>query len=321
MSQPLVTAMTGVTISTAEPNELIEILTQLMDWELCCDGEINAAQETLWGIDPGSAGDRYGIYRSRGANRGMIRVVGGIERERSRPIGCRWSGVEILVTADFEDLYRSFDAHKHFKMIKAPLEADFSEVGANIHLAFYGRAPGGTHLMFTMAVTAARDYDFPTADARVGHIFDVPLVSDNFARSLGFYRDQLGMVPLLEDMLTEGIWHEAWDLPVGTPVDLAIIKGDAPDFGLGGIELQGYDAAFIDPILAQPNRFDGGSCLTSYTTTDINAVYQAVVNSPDATLLSEPQTYSPAPYHGASAFCFQGPGGERVEICETLWRT
>ncbi|MEE8306383.1 MAG: hypothetical protein V3R81_03905 [Gammaproteobacteria bacterium] len=319
-TRPLVTAMTGVTISTTEPAQLNEILTDLMDWELCCEGDIDKDQERLWGIETGSAGNSYAVYRSRGATRGMIRVVGGIERERTRPIGCRWSGVEIVVTADLEGLYRSFDAHKHFKMIKAPLEADFSDVGANIHQAFYGRAPGGTHLMFTMAVTAARDYDFPTADARVGHIFDVPLVSDDFARSLGFYRDQLGMVPLLEDVLTEGIWHEAWDLPLGTRVDLAIIKGDAPDFGLGGIELQGYDGSFIDPIPVQTHRFDGGSCLTSYTSSDINATFNAIADSPDATVLSEPRAYAGAPYNGTSAFCFLGPGGERVEICENLWQ-
>ena len=205
-----------------------------------------------------------------------------------------------------QGLFRSFDGHEHFKTIKAPLEADFSDVGANIHQAFYGRAPGGTHLMYTMAVTAARDYAFPTADARVGHIFDVPLVSDNFERSLGFYRDQLGMVPLLEDVLTEGIWHEAWDLPVGSRVDLAIIKGDAPDFGLGGIELQGYDASFIDPIPAQPNRFDGGSCLVTYTTKDIAATFDAVVNSSDVTVLSEPRPHAARPLQRGKGFLFPG---------------
>jgi catechol 2,3-dioxygenase-like lactoylglutathione lyase family enzyme len=251
----------------------------------------------------------------------MIRVVGGIERVRTHPIGTRWSGVEIVVTEDLRGLYLAFDAHPDFRMIKAPLEADFSDVGANIHQAFYGRAPGGTHLMFTMAVTEARDYDFPTADARVGHIFDVPLVSDNFDRSLGFYRDQLGMVPLLEDVLTEGIWHDAWDLPIGTQVDLAIIKGDAPDFGLGGIELQGYESSFIDPIAPQANRFDGGACLTTYTAKDLAATFEAVADSTEATVLSEPRPYAAAPYDGKRAFSFLGPGGERVEICEELWQS
>ena len=72
-TRPLVTAMAGVTISTAEPDHLCELLTDLTDWELLCEGAIDKDQEQLWGIDAGSAGNHYGIYCSRGATRGMIR--------------------------------------------------------------------------------------------------------------------------------------------------------------------------------------------------------------------------------------------------------
>jgi len=50
--------------------------------------------------------------------------------------------------------------------------------------------------------------------------------------------------------------HELFGLPRGAHVALDILKGDAPGTGLGGIELQGYDAALIDPEPAVPDRFD-----------------------------------------------------------------
>ena len=317
--RPAVKAMTGVTIACEAPERLEDILRGPMGWELCCEGEIEPHTESLWGIEAGSAGQHFAVYRSKGASRGMIRVVAGMERQRSRPIGTRWSGVEIVVTRDLNRLYDRLHDHDHFTMIKAPLDADFSDVGASIHQAFYGRGPGGTHLMFTMLVSAPDGYDFPTAEAPVGHVFDVPLVSANFEQSVRFYRDRLGMIPTLTDVLTDGIWHDAWDLPAGTRVDLMILKGDAPKFGLGGIELQGYDQSIIDPISMVANRFDGGSCLTTYTSTDIEATYSAVISSPDATVLSDIRCYQDPPYNGGRAFCFLGPGGERLEICETLW--
>ena len=320
MSKPLVTAMVGMTIGTTEPDGLIELLNDVMGWEKFREGAVDSALERLWGIEAGSAGESFAIYRSPGADRGMIRVISGRERERTRPMGIRWSGVEIVVMEDLDGLHAELESRPQFTTIREPTQADFEGVGANIHRFCHGRAPGGTHLMYTMEVTAPTgDYDFPSAEARVGHIFDIPLVTDDYARAFGFYRDELGMVPMLEDRLEGGLWHYAWSLPEGAVVDLSILKGDAPNFGLGGIELQGYDSRFIDPIPVVDGQFDGGACLATYTTRDIDAIYDVVSESANATVISEPQSHDGAPYGGGRAFCFAGPGGERFEICESPW--
>ena len=55
-----------------------------------------------------------------------------------------------------------------------------------------------------------------------------------------------------------------------------------PGTGLGGIELTGYEADLIDPEPAIVDQFDGGTCMVSYTTPDIEAAFRAVARDPRA---------------------------------------
>lgn len=320
MDRPLVTALVGVTIACPEPRRLAEFLIADGGWEVLTEGPIEPALETLWGIAPDSAGARAAIVRSPGADRGMVRIVTGPERlPPAGRMGTRWSGIEIVVMKDIEGLHASLAADPAHRVIHGLKDADFTDVGANIHRFFICRPPGGTHIIYTQAVTKARDYEFPAAGSRIGHIFDVHLVSREFARSRKFYRETLGMIAVLEDKFDRGMWHDTWKLPDGRHVDLDIIKGDAEGFGLGGIEMQGYDNDLIDPLPAVADRFDGGSCMATFSTRDIDAAYRAVAASGAATILSKPMPIRAAPYRGAKAFCFAGPGGERVEIVERAW--
>jgi catechol 2,3-dioxygenase-like lactoylglutathione lyase family enzyme len=318
MHKPLVIAMTCMTMSTPDPENLIAFMTDGMGWEIRAAGPIDPAMEAAWGVAPGSAGDRFTLLASPGANRGMIRVVRGPARFPSRQIGARWSGVEIVVMRDIDELCDRLCADPTFKLTKPPENADFSDVGANIHRFFHGRPSCGTHFMFTMAITQPREYAFPAAEADVGHIFSIPLVSADYGKSFGFYKDMLGMIPMLEDHLEGGLWHSTWELPEGLPVELSILKGDAPGLGFGGIELQGYDSSVIDPAPLDPARLDGGSCMGTFTAPDIELVHRTLMANPDATVLSEPKPIPAAPYNGARVFAFLGPGGERIEICEAF---
>jgi catechol 2,3-dioxygenase-like lactoylglutathione lyase family enzyme len=318
MDKPLVTAMTCMTIATPDPDNLAAFMTDGMGWEIRAAGPIDPAMETAWGIEPGSAGEDFTLFASPGANRGMIRVVRGPARFPSRQIGARWSGVEIVVMRDIDGLCERLCADPSFTLTKPPENADFSDVGANIHRFFHGRPSCGTHFMFTMAITQPREYPFPAAEADVGHIFSIPLVSADYGRSFSFYKDTLGMIPMLEDHLEGGLWHSTWGLPEGLAVELSILKGDAPGLGHGGIELQGYESSVIDPAPLVPGHFDGGSCMGTYTTADIELLHRTVSASPDARVLSTPAPIAAAPYHGARVFAFQGPGGERIEICEAF---
>lgn len=317
MSRPLVASMACVTLSCPDPDSLIRLMTDVWEWEVFSDETIGAEQEALWGVASSSAGTRSTVLRSRGSDRGMIRVVKGVDRKRTSPMSTRWSGIEIVVTDDLEGLCKALTAHPDFDMVKPVNEADFTHAGANVHTFFHGRTTGLTHMMFTMAVTQPETYAFPDSPNTVGHIFDVHLDVDNSGPSRDFYQTTLGMEMVFDDMLTEGLFYDTWNLdPATPPVRMSIFKGDAPGFGLGGIEMRSFDRATMDQAPPIRDRFDGGSCMTSFTVKDVNAVFNALSASPNASILSEPRKYARAPYSGGLAFCALGPEGERLEFSE-----
>ncbi|MCG8503106.1 MAG: VOC family protein [Sphingomonadales bacterium] len=313
---PLVTAMACMTVAAADPASLFKLLREGMGWEVCAEGAVDEGVSRLWGVSGAENHGPFFLLRSPGAERGMIRIVRGTDRFPERPIGARWSGVEIVVMNDIDGLYERLAAMPEFQVTRPPDNADFSDVGANIHRFFHGRASGGTHLMFTMEVTKPRDYAFPAAEAQVGHVFSIPLVSTDYATSRRFYENDLAMVSVLDDHLTGGIWHETWDLPEGTPVDLSILKGNAPGFGWGGVELQGYEPAVVDPVPWSRDRLDGGACLATFTADDIDATHRALEGSARCTCLGRPVPIDAPPYNGGRVFAAIGPNGERLEFCE-----
>ncbi|PPR78278.1 MAG: hypothetical protein CFH01_01075, partial [Alphaproteobacteria bacterium MarineAlpha2_Bin1] len=192
---PLVTVMNGVTISCPKPKEFRDFLIQIFNWELFRQGKITNEVQSHWGIDFGSTGEDWYLLRSPKSNRGMIRVIKGINRNRTRPLGTRWSGIEIVVKSGIDDLFKKISKSSFFYVLSKPTTFDFSDVGANIHRGFHGTGPGKTHLMFTMEVTKpTAGYEFPSSYAQVGHIFSVPLVSSNFTESLSFYKNEIGMI-------------------------------------------------------------------------------------------------------------------------------
>ena len=63
------------------------------------------------------------ILRSKGSNRGMIRVVKGNERIRQSPMSTRWSGIEIVVMDDLVGLCKTLQNHYDFEVVKPVLES------------------------------------------------------------------------------------------------------------------------------------------------------------------------------------------------------
>lgn len=318
MSPPLVTALQCVTIATADPRGLSALFLDDLGWEHVATVPVGTAQAQIWGLAEPPPGEAV-VLRSPGSGRGMVRVVRGAERPRSRTMATRWAGVEMVVAHDLDGLAARLDARPGFRTTVPPSDWDWTEYGSNVHRAFIGIAPGGTHLAFTMGLTQPQGREFPRAAAQVGHVFDVPLVATRFETAKRFWCGTLGMVPFLESAFTDHLWHRLWRLPPGSPARLDIYKGDAPGTGLGGIELQGYEAALVDPEPALTDRLDGGACMVTYTSRDIDAAYAAVAADPTARVLSVPTTVADAPYDGARAFAFLGPTGERAEIVERPW--
>jgi len=319
MSEPLVTALAGITIACRDPDILVSMFTDVLGWDVVSDTPLDPAVSASWGVATAPE-DRCIILAATGANRGMIRVVPGPDRIATARLRARWAGVEILVARDLDALYEKLVALPAFRSIHVPTDSDWSEYGSNIHRAFIGIGPGGTHLAFTMAVTKPLGRDFPATEAGVGYVFDVPLLTDDYARATQFYRGTLGMIAFLESRFTEKPWHDLWGIAKGSPVNLDILKGDAGGTGLGGIELQGYEPGVVDQAPARRDRLDGGTSIVTYTTGDIDRAYAAISSNPTATVLGEPTAFETAPYHGGRAFCAMGPGGERLEVCERLWR-
>lgn len=318
-SPALVTALQAVTIACHSPATLAALLSQGLGWPCLAEGALDATFERQWGIAAGSAGRRFAIHGPPGASRGLVRIVAGEERARERPLAARWAGIEMIVARDLDELHARLATRPGFATLQSPVTMDWSEFGSNQHRAFVGRGPGGTHLSFTMGLTRPVGRDFPVATAPVGHVFELPLVTSRFERARAFYRGCLGMTPILESAFDHGLWHQIWRLPEPAPVRLHILKGDAPGTGLGAIELTGYDAELIDTTPWTRDHFDGGTCMVTFTTTDIEAAFRAVAGYHDATLLSEPHRIDAPPYAGARCFAFLGPDGERVEVVAAPW--
>lgn len=318
MTRPLVTALQCMTIATAEPAALAAMFVEDLGWERLAAAPIDDRLARLWGLAATPPGEAV-VLRSPGSSRGMVRVVAGAERVRSRAMAARWAGVEMIVGHDLDALATRLTARPGFRTTVPPSDWDWTDYGSNIHRAFIGVAPGGTHLAFTMGLTQPEGREFPRAAAQVGHVFDVPLVTTRFAEARRFWTGTLGMVPFLESSFTDHLWHRLWRLPPDSPARLDIYKGDAPGTGLGGVELQGYEERLVDPQPAEAEVFDGGACMVTYTSTDLDAAHGAVAADPAARVLSAPQPVAATPYDGARAFAFLGPLGERVELVERPW--
>jgi catechol 2,3-dioxygenase-like lactoylglutathione lyase family enzyme len=313
-ARPVVTALATITIACPDPAELEELFGSVLGWHRTASGRIDAALERLWGINSGSAGAAYSLWQSGAVARGRVRLVHGSERARIRPLTPRWSGIEMIVSHDIDGLYQRLAAIPWLATMQAPVTMDWSEFGSNQHRAFILRGPGGTHLAFTMGLTRPAGREFPATQSWAGHVFELPLVTADFAAVRSFYGDLLGMQPILSSRFDRGLWHRIWKLPEPTPVSLDILKGDAPGTGLGGLELTGYPADVIDVLPAAADRFDAGTCLVTLTSERIAETYERVSGEPRARCLARPRPIDAEGYEGRQAFCFIGPAGERVEI-------
>ncbi|MEZ5501033.1 MAG: VOC family protein [Steroidobacteraceae bacterium] len=311
---PLVRTLTTITISARDPESLQHFFCTGLGWRKVAQHALDEHIAAHWGIAPGSAGSQAITLAPADTTRGQVRIVAGRERSRRRPIASRFAGIEMIVPRDLDALYEELRQLPGITVLQPPIDTDWSEFGSNLHRAFILSAHGGTHLAFTMGLTEPAGRSFPTSNARAGHVFELPLVTTRFDRARAFYVGVLGMQPVLESRFERGFWHRIWKLPEPTDVQLHILKGNAPGTGLGAIELTGYPAEVIDDDTPDAWRFDGGACMITYDTTNIDAVFDAVSASRFAEIVGRPLPLSI--WDERRAFVFRGPDGERVEIVQ-----
>ena len=310
----MISALTTVTIAAPDASLLAELFGQVLGWHCIARARIDAGLELHWGIAAGSAGAEYSLWQAGDVERGQVRLLQGGERPRLRPLTPRWAGIEMVVSRDIDGLYARLAAIPWLTTLQVPVTMDWSEFGSNQHRAFIMQGPGGTHLAFTMGLTKPVGRDFPATQAWAGHVFELPLVTPEFRAARAFYGEVLGMQPILTSSFERGLWHRIWKLPEPTAVQLDLLKGDVPGTGLGAIELTGYPAGVIDELPAAAQHFDGGTCLVTLSSDNIDALWRRVAGDTRARVVQPPQTMHGAGYDGLRTFCFTGLCDERVEV-------
>lgn len=225
---PLVTGLAAMTIACPDPPAFEDLLASVWGWEKVADGAIDDELEKLWSIEPGSAGGRYTVMRSPGMAYGMIRIVAGPERDRQRQRAARWGGIEIVVMHDLDEIYAAMAARDDCTPFGPPATYDFTHADSNIHRAVSIKLPGGTHVTMTMAVTEPKGRAFHRAQSQVGHIFEVPITTSDYARCRGFYEKTLGMIAMLETVSDDGPMHAAWKIPPARRITSTFSKATRP---------------------------------------------------------------------------------------------
>lgn len=302
---PVVRALRGVTIGVEDVDATAAALEALLGWEQSAASPLDAATERRWGIAAGSAGPRAVVVGPPGADRGLVRLVGGVPLAPSERLPSRWMGVEMVISVDTDGLAERLAA-AGYAVAQPPRTFDWSDVGSNVHRSTVVLGPGGTRFAFTRPLTQPAGRAFHQALAPVGQIFSVQLCTTDREAVRRFYGDGLGMVALLGKTFTApSFWHDFLALGDDEVASLDLYKGDAPGSGLGGVEVQTYGPQRIgrDPLAL--DRLDAGVGMVTLTAADLDAAYEAARSAPGARVLSQPL---------AGGFALLGAEGERLEV-------
>ncbi len=303
-----------LTISCKEPRSLEEILLKGLNWELYCKSNISKNLNKHIDKKRNLLDTQLKVFRSQDSKSGMIRILKGEERIRKKQRSLRWGGFEVVVMQNIDNLFYKLMKFDDFIPISPPENYDFTSVNSNIHRAFSGRLPGGTHATFTMKITEPKNRLFPKSNSEVGHIFEIPLNTSNYLKTKKFYQENLGLVKILESISNNGPLHKSWKIPFGEKYALGIFKSSGANSGLGSIEIHGCRKNFLDDEYYSESELDGGACIATFSVINIEKLHNFLSNL--KMIVSPLINIDEAPYNGNLAFTMIGPNNEKIEFVQ-----
>ena len=305
-----------LTISCSHLEDFKNIFINELGWEIFCDTPINNDLQVIYNMNNFESNKNSIILRSPESSKGMIRLINGEDRIRKKPRSFRWGGFEIVVKNNLDEIYNKLLNYKNFIPISPPQNYDFTNVQSNIHRAFSAQLPGGTHGTFTMKVTEPENRLFPNAHANVGHIFEIPLNTNNYTDTKNFYENHLGLKKILESISNDGPLHKSWNIPSGEKYSLGIFKSSGENSGNGSVEIHGCKSIYIDEDVDTKSNenLDSGACLVTFSVENIKFLHRALkMNNIEVSNIIKTDT---KPYNNSLIFTAKGPNKEMLEFVE-----
>ncbi len=314
MSKFKINSLLCLSIACNKPESLKNILLNGLGWSIFSESTIPHNIKKIINFKVNKYNEKVTILRSPNSDRGMIRILHGKERIRTKQRSLRWGGFEVVVSKNIDSLFNKLLKFDDFIPISPPENYDFTDVASNIHRAFSAKLPGGTHATFTMKLTEPKNRLFPNTDANVGHIFEIPLNTFNYEKTKEFYQEKLGLTQILESISNNGPLHKSWKIPVGEKYSIGIFKSSGSNSGLGSVEIHGCRKNFIDEDINNHEELDGGACIATFLVENINSLYEYLQNI--NMVLTPIIKTEEQPYNGNFSFIGKGPNNEKIEFVE-----
>lgn len=271
------------------------------------EGQLAAAYCEALGV-PALADAPYVVLGSADGNPGALRFIEdkvafeGVELPA--PLASYgWSALEITV-ADADGLCNEL-ARSAFTHHAGPADLVF-QPGPPGQRAFQAVGPDGEMLYLTQILRQNPHYQLPVPGPRsaVGRLFIMVLAANDYAQTLHFYSEILGMPKTIEVSLPLKLVNRAFGLDPATPHRLATVQTTADTM----IEIDGYTVP-AHPRPVKPGHLPPLTAMLTLSAASLDPVIKRL-EANGTPLVRYSNNHS-------RTIIITAPGGERLEIIES----
>ncbi len=300
----LIEDITLATVVVRSLEEAVEGYRRYFGYEGRESGRLEAGYAEALGA-AALSGARFVVVGSPDGSPGAVRFIEDPATEPVPPLTTYgWSALEITVR-DCDGLCAALQTEgSPFKHYAGPADLVFQE-GPPGQRAFQATGPNGELLYLTQILRQNPQYSLPVPGegAEVGRLFIMVLNTPDYAATMSFYTEVLGMPKSIEVSLPLRLVNRALDLPPATAHMLATVQTAATTL----IEIDGYSVP-AQPRPVAPGYLPSQAALLTMSATGPN--FEQLVERLQA-------AGTPLRFYETSAsrsVILTAPGGELIEL-------